>query len=181
MLDGWLRSGKIFAKVAEATFPLWPSGAELEELARDGDARDELADSTVAVALAHFHQRSMIEGGWRPAGGRSLTIYFIGACLLEFPNEMKRFRRSRRTRVTEFPATEVIENLPAGRPGLDTSPLRDLLDGLDERTRRVLELKLDGYRHTEIAELTGMKVRAVEGVLYRWRQKHRREGGDSRG
>jgi hypothetical protein len=41
---------------------------------------------------------------------------------------------------------------------------------------------MDGYRQEEITEMLGeTSVRAVEGVLYRWRRKQSRlgnEGGD---
>jgi hypothetical protein len=56
------------------------------------------------------------------------------------------------------------------------------LQAADPRARAILALTIDGYQQDEIAELLGeTSVRAVEGVLYRWRvqEKQRMQGGDA--
>lgn len=51
VMTGWLRTGKIFAKMQQAGYglPRPPEGV------LDHDAQDELAGETVTVALARFH------------------------------------------------------------------------------------------------------------------------------
>jgi transposase len=65
---------------------------------------------------------------------------------------------------------------------------REDLERLDPRSRAVLTLTLAGYSQDEIVELLGeTSIRAVEGVLYRWRKEEQNRrtrthrGGDSRG
>jgi hypothetical protein len=58
----------------------------------------------------------------------------------------------------------------------------DVLRRLKPREQEIVAFHYDDYSHEEIMELTGAEsVRAVEGVLYRWRtrEKQRRcEGRD---
>ncbi|MET8038382.1 hypothetical protein [Streptomyces sp. NPDC005345] len=51
----------------------------------------------------------------------------------------------------------------------------------DPRAQAVVALTLDGYSHDEIRELVDVTtVRAVEGLLYRWRTKAKQNRkGDS--
>jgi len=58
--------------------------------------------------------------------------------------------------------------------------VRDHLRGIDPRSQAIVALTLDQYSQEEIVELLGEhSIRAVEGVLYRWRvqQKGRTKGG----
>jgi DNA-directed RNA polymerase specialized sigma24 family protein len=56
--------------------------------------------------------------------------------------------------------------------------VREDLGRMDPRTRAIVALRMDGYRQEEIAEMLGeTSVRAVEGVLYRWRVRQVRLGG----
>lgn len=58
------------------------------------------------------------------------------------------------------------------------------LDRLSRRERSIVVLTLAGYSHQEIVELLDeTSVRAVEGVLHRWRVKEKRKlqiGGERR-
>jgi hypothetical protein len=45
----------------------------------------------VPCALAGFRQNALIESGWTCEGGASITTYFMGACLYDFPNEFRRY------------------------------------------------------------------------------------------
>jgi transposase len=56
----------------------------------------------------------------------------------------------------------------------------DALARADDREAAIVALTVDGYTQEEIAEVLGEKsIRAVEGVLHRWRKKeqHRRGKG----
>ncbi|MEU5549037.1 hypothetical protein ABZ738_04640 [Micromonospora sp. NPDC047793] len=190
VLRGWMHSGFIFKLTAGRGFSLNPSGHELEELFRESDAREELAIMTVALALPRFREQALVGGGWRFEGGASLATYFMGACLYVFPNEVRK-RRAQRSR------WRLQDN---GDPGL-TPPREDQINDpcviivgnqrvsddlgrTDDRTRAIVALTIDGYSQEEIVELLNeTSVRAIEGVLHRWRKKEQRRqpGGESDG
>lgn len=181
VLRGWMHSGYLFKLLGHRGFALHPTDRELEELSTEADARDELANMTVALALPRFRERALIGGGWRWEGGASLSTYFVGACLYVFPNE---FRKRRVYHAKWAQALRGEARLaPADTDG--GSDPAELLNGEDRvmarlrraepRTRAVLALTLDGYTQDEIAELLDEKsVRAIEGLIYRWRAKELR-------
>ncbi|MEU4421076.1 hypothetical protein AB0F81_10640 [Actinoplanes sp. NPDC024001] len=188
VLRGWLHSGFIFKLTAARGFPLNPSAAELEELHRDPGARDELAVMTVALALPRFREDALVGGGWRVEQGASLATYFMGTCVSVFPNEMRKRRaQARRWRLQDDGDPQITA--PVDDRGDDpclitvgNQQVREDLRRVDARTRAIVALLIDGYSHEEIVELLGeTSVRAVEGVLHRWRTKERsqRRGGAS--
>jgi hypothetical protein len=187
VLRAWMHSGFIFKLVAKRGFGLNPHELELEELNLNSDLREELATMTVARALPRFRQQAFIEGGWRFDGGASITTYFMGACAYDFPNEFRRWRTSeekqsramrRQKEVHEDPirvlsvADEVLGNLRV---------ILDLEDIDDPRTQTAVAMVIDGYSQEEIRDVLDAKTaRAVEGLIYRWRTKTKRQqkGGD---
>lgn len=178
VLRGWMHSGYIFDLVAQRGFNLNPHELDLEDLATDSDLREELATMTIARALPRFRQQALVDKGWTPEGGASITTYFMGACAYDFPNEFRRHRASearqhralRREKELYSPpvstlsvAQEVLGNL---------SVLDELGEITDPRVQAIVALTLDGYSQDEIRELVdATTVRAVEGSLYRWRTK----------
>lgn len=186
VMRGWMHSGHVFKLVTSRGFCLYPGEAELEELLRDSDAREELANMTVARALSRFKEHALVGGGWQSDGGASLPTYFMGACLYVFPNEFRARRAYQRrwSRAHQVEATylEPIAGTISNPAIITASLLRvcEDLGRLDDRTRAVVALVLDGYSQEEIVELLNEpSVRAVEGVLYRWRakEKKRMHGG----
>jgi len=191
VLRAWMYTGYIFKLAAGRGLHLYPVEAELDELARDSDARDELANMTVALALPKFRERALIRGGWQVEGGASIPTYFMGSCLYVFPNEFRRRRTSNRRwrqalwhkAVAPDPAINPLTN-PAVVISSNISVVDDLERIKSERQRIIVALTIDGYSQEEIAEILDMSVRAVEGALYRWRAKEKqvmREGGERRG
>lgn len=190
VLRGWMYSGYIFQLVADRGFGLNPHELDLEELASDSDLREELATMTVARALPRFRQRALVEGGWTCEGGASIATYFMGACAYDFPNEYRRYRagevRHRRVEQQQQLFYEALVS-PVGVADEVVGRLEVLehLEGVsDLRTRAVVALTIDGYSQEEIRQLLdAASVRAIEGMLYRWRtkQKRDREGGGRHG
>jgi DNA-directed RNA polymerase specialized sigma24 family protein len=189
VLRAWMHSGFIFRLVAERGLGLRPHERELEELGSNSDLREELATMTVACALVRFRQRALVEEGWMFEGGASITTYFMGACVYEFPNEFRRYRASeQRHRRALQRQQEMYESpvspLSTADEVLGPQRVRDTLKEIsDPRTRAALALALDGYTHEEIQELLdATSIRAIEGLLYRWRMKAKRdEEGEQRG
>ncbi|MFD5858756.1 RNA polymerase sigma factor [Streptomyces chartreusis] len=189
VLRAWMHSGFIFQLVAERGLGLRPHERELEELGSNSDLREELATMTVACALVRFRQHALVEGGWTFEGGASITTYFMGACVYEFPNEFRRYRASEQRHRRALQRQQEVYELPvsplsAADEVLGSQYVRDVLKGIgDPRIRATVALALDGYTHEEIRELLeATSVRAIEGLLYRWRMKAKRdEEGEQRG
>jgi hypothetical protein len=182
VLRGWMYSGYIFQLAAGRGFSLHPSDRELEELHRDSDLREELATMTVAVALPRFREYALVRGGWRSDGGANLATY-MGSCLFVFPNEL----RKRRVQQKKWRLQTAVTR-PRPLRGQTTSPIRPCwlwatcacVTTWAALTRAIVALTLDGYSQEEIVEMLGeQSVRAIEGVLYRWRTKEqaRVQGG----
>ncbi|MEO3848916.1 hypothetical protein ABGB09_14920 [Streptomyces sp. B8F3] len=190
VLRGWMHSGFIFRLVADRGFSLHPHEQALAELASDSDLREELATMTVARALPRFRQRAFVEGGWSIEGGASITTYFMGACVYEFPNEYRRYRAGEERQRRAVQEEQVFYGDPACPTSVADDVLGELavrehLNGLDDpRTQAAVALTIDGYSQEEIRQLLdAASVRAIEGMLYRWRTKAKRdsEGGDRNG
>ena len=66
----------------------WPAtgGSAFERL--------QLALDTTVDALTFFRDRVLREGRWSFDGGATLTTYFIGACILTFPNVFRLWQRA---------------------------------------------------------------------------------------
>ncbi|GAA4090513.1 hypothetical protein [Streptomyces shaanxiensis] len=190
VLRGWMHSGFIFQLVAERGFGLHAHELELEELSSNSDLREELATMTVARTLPRFRQQALIEGGWTFEGGASITTFFMGSCAYDFPNEFRRYRAGEERHRRAVQRQQELYEDPVGPLGVAAEVLGnlevlELLDGIeDERTRAIVALTIDGYSQEEIRQiLNATSVRAVEGRLYRWRMKEKRdrEGGDRHG
>ncbi|OEJ36532.1 sigma-70 family RNA polymerase sigma factor [Streptomyces agglomeratus] len=127
-----------------------------------------------------FRQRALVEGGWTVEGGASITTYFVGACLYYFPNEFRRHRTSeenqRRALHSSQYGNEIMPSTEAEVLGRER--LRETIENIDPRKvreRAVVALTLEGYTQEEISHLLGEdSVRAIEGVVHRWRRRPRR-------
>jgi DNA-directed RNA polymerase specialized sigma24 family protein len=200
-LSAWLYTGFVFKLIADRGMNIVPTDREMNQLRDDRDLRVSIAGHTVAVALPKFREQALLRGGWTFAGGASLTTYFMGATAYTFPNEFRRWRREHARSDREDPAGLVVD-LAAAHPdsasqalgqiemALGQIEVEETLGRLKPREVAIVRLHLAGYTHQEVAEmLSDSSVKAIEGVLYRWRkseQKQRRcrdsrEDGDSRG
>lgn len=185
--DAWMRTGYIFAKVNEIGRPLAHTDTEMLELAQDGELREELRAETVARALKNFRDQAMAGTGWHPDGGASLTTFFVGACVQAFNNEFRRWSRHERrwghswssdpqdlvdrgSRLAEVHRGPRVFADPE-RTAADEDHLHRVLNELTDAERAIVILTDAGYSQEEIGELLGISERAVEGRLYRLRQK----------
>jgi RNA polymerase sigma factor (sigma-70 family) len=131
---------------------------------------------TVAVALREFRERALVRRLWSPDGGASLKTYFIGTCLFVFPNVFRAWQRGedRWGRIDLDESTPDLESETHNDPA-DIVPLRvdvtEHLRSLDPRTAAVIVLTAERYTQQEIAEILGMTIRAVEGILNRHRRR----------
>ncbi|MDV3136381.1 hypothetical protein [Mycobacterium sp. 29Ha] len=199
VVDGWLRTGYIFAKTAQAGRPVFPTAHELSELKVDRDLREGLADVVVAVAMIRFQQQAREGTGWTYGGGASLSTYFVGGCVLAFNNEFQRWRRHERrwsmhrstppndlTDYRDSWTAAEIERVAAlfadpARSAADRDYVSRVLGELKNVDQEILKLTAHGYAQDEIGEILDLSERAIEGRLYRMRHRgirDRVEDGD---
>jgi RNA polymerase sigma factor (sigma-70 family) len=181
VMTGWLRNGKIFARMKEKGYGL-PS---TDETLLDHEAQDELAHETVAKALRHFHDDVLLQRKWDPTKGARLTTFFIGQCLMRFANIYRDWRRQEMRSRDLVDAHEAIERNEARTP--DTADpqwiavarhrIRRATRGIqDQRLQPVLELLITGRTQTEIAQELGLTVKTVERLLANHRHRIKQLG-----
>jgi hypothetical protein len=169
----WVKSGLIFRKCREKGF------GGLLVLGRKPDDTLELALETVGYAIAAFRENVLIPGRWDPARGATLKTFFIGQCLLQFPNVYRRWQGETGWSLAlvdpDVLARELTEerSLPidVDRKAELSRTWKQLRPG-DRRTVSALEA-LD-FDHAEIAEVFGVTKRALDSKLYRGRKARAR-------
>ncbi|MFD9631067.1 sigma-70 RNA polymerase sigma factor region 4 domain-containing protein [Streptomyces violascens] len=172
VLRAWISNGSIFTRVYRLTSI---SLSRSPDLQRDPDSASEIAGITVAVALKSFRILVEEKNIWNPELGASLQTFFIGQCLLRFPNEYRRWLREHRfdsslvdiSTQVDLPSTE---DDPAHNIVLHMEALRILADAPD-RTRTVLAHTAVGYSQRDIAARMGTTQKGVEMIMRRHRNR----------
>lgn len=169
-----VRSGGIFARCTRGG---WGVGTRPVDL-RPADA-EELASDVVQEGFAMFHRRGLVTGQWLLHRGMSLKEYFVHACVLCFPNQYRRWQRSRR----EWRDVHLLDAWPCAEElGAITSPedamvSQSVVDAVFRRVgeddRAIFLLVHQGYSYVEIAETMRLTERAVEARVYRARKTAR--------
>lgn len=179
VIRAWLRDRSIFDQCARKGFgglALPPRGAF-----DDPDTSMELAIETVAVALDSFRRTVLVPGKWDYRKGASVRTYFIGHCLLKFPNI---YRTWYRTELPDgeilIPDDEVLDDFVEFLEGPEkTVADRDLVSRLlgampNTDARRAFVLIALGKTQVEIAAQLHTTSKAVERMLDRARKQARR-------
>lgn len=176
VLQAWIRNGSIFARVESLTRLRVGGGSEL---ASEPDAAGELAGLTLSVALCRFRSQLIDGTGWNERGGASMRSYFIGQCLMQFPNEYRKWARECRSGAVASPVLlDDWSLLPSSAPGPETVSDQRLtihryLKSAPTRTRKALLYVAAGYTHQEIAAFIGTTPKAIEMLLRRFRKQLR--------
>ena len=181
MILAWIRRGTIWGHCSTRGRKVSPTDAEREVLERDFDERLQLALDTTVDALTFFRDRVLREGRWSFDGGATLTTYFIGACILTFPNIFRlwqraehRWKRSLAAGMLTSPEGRTLADLPGSDPA-DVTAGRSVviseLQSMPDGTRDAAALVVDGNSFAETASTLNTTERAVEGRLYRYRQR----------
>jgi DNA-directed RNA polymerase specialized sigma24 family protein len=167
--EGWLATGLMFRACASQGRPVGAAPADWS-----AEDRTELALETVANAVRSFHDYALVKGEWKPDRGASLKTYFVGRCILAFPNVFRYWQRERRGWDRTDLDEEAVAAMPDAGPDLEDQlisrmELRHRLAILDARTAAALTLVNDGYSQAEVGEILQVTSRAVEALLYRHR------------
>lgn len=183
----WLRKGSIFQRCEQR-------GVQLRrtERSRDRAEATSLAGETVTLSVVKFRETVLIPRVWRPDGGASLETFFVGQCLIRFPNIYRRWLKEngwggadaldniaeRRAHVAD--AHQVLRsNNRDGEPGASHELDAHLDLAPDELTRSILGYVADDFTYEEIALLLDTTVGAIKSRLYRLRQLQRKDGTDA--
>jgi DNA-directed RNA polymerase specialized sigma24 family protein len=176
VMSAWIATGVVFAKCREKGIvtgrlegpgrPIWGQDAE------------DLTEDTVAMAIIAFRDRVLRGRRWDPARGASLATFFIGMCLLQFPNVYRAWRREylRSAKRRPLDGLEDEENpVSTAAEAIGAAEADRLLARLPVADRVVAFLLAQRFTVPEIATLTGRSEKAVEGRIYRLRRRMRRE------
>jgi DNA-directed RNA polymerase specialized sigma24 family protein len=183
VMVSWIRSGRVFAQLRERGMggPLLSAptgGVPLQ------DARD-IASDTVTDAIINFRDRVLAAARWDPGKGASLATYFVGNCLLRFPNVFRRWRRrwdAERSHLSLAEVEDLVGPLDPAAEAVGDVAAQELLGRMDPASRMFVILLLLGLTHREIASRTGVTTKSVESRLYRLRKEidlHGPEGFDA--
>lgn len=181
VLAAWIKTGLIFRKCSEKNI-------RVSDPPRDGFAFGEVEDlavDTVALGLAKFQSNVLSKSTWDRKKGASLTTFFVGQCLFQWPLVYERWCRCK-TRDARLASALSREDAAVDMTHPDPSVevemkarVKELLAGVDNPvTRRIVVLKAKGYAQAEIAEILGITVGALESRLHRLRQKGKGRSND---
>ncbi|MFD7078439.1 RNA polymerase sigma factor [Nocardioides sp. NPDC059952] len=152
---------------------------QLERPITDEEAQ-ELANETVAKALRHFRSDVLMKHKWDHRKGASLRTYFIGQCIIRFPNIYRTWHGAELRK--EF---ALIDDLNLDDRGIDPPDSRVIAGILgseamatikDPRVRMAMHMTAEGFPQTAIAEQLGISVKAVERMLANERARLRKRG-----
>lgn len=172
VMKAWIKSGLVFAKCASKGVGL----RNLHDVPRSDDDAGEIAGETVALAIRSFREKVLVPKRWDPTKGATLKTFFIGQCLFQFPNTIRRWASERNARPVDDatlgselalrqarPSTEVLAQLSRGL---------EILAKLPKQDPTCLKVLMEmGYSQEEIGEMLGTSEKAIEMRLYRSRQK----------
>jgi DNA-directed RNA polymerase specialized sigma24 family protein len=175
VMSAWLNTGIIANKC-------WEKGRPVE-LPHDWTIQDreDLVSDAVAEGLEMFRQ-AVLTDRWKPEKGASLRTYFLGSCVLAFPNVLRRWNSDRRrySRAGVRWAREPTEHGFGVEPVellVAVHALKSLIGDENQRDQAIRFLCFHGYTPMEIAEILGMKPGAVNTALYRMRRRGLSEDG----
>lgn len=175
VIGGWLRRGLMVARCAEKKIkaPALP-----DHVRRDEEAVYDIATETVAESIVTFRDHVLVPGRWDPAKGASLRTFFIGQCMLRYPNIARRFLTQYQNRApilgeqqTLYAALDTGAITGVEDDAIRTVTVQNILKGVTHpRAARALAMDACGYSNTEIATDLGISRDAASSLLKRARQ-----------
>lgn len=169
VLCKWILNGQIFRECAAKGF-----GAIKRRRRVDEDEALGIAGETVAHAIQFFREKVLIPAVWDPAKGASVRTYFVGACILHFPNIYRQVQGGERLegRLVQdddegVPHANLADVRRFSRPD-EVAELMRHYDRLpDEETKVMVRERAEGYTDAEIGERLKTTRKAVETRFYR--------------
>ncbi|WP_433329481.1 hypothetical protein [Spirillospora sp. CA-294931] len=177
VLMAWTRNGEIMKRTRARGRPI--SVVEYGPGRWEYEDRLELAIETTARALDYFVDTALAGGRWDPRKGAALKTYFVGACVLQFPNVYAVWAReqnqwARHIEASDEPDEPTSPHNPTSDTALEPIVRNELLRLLDDPvTRRAAELIADGVPLKDAAAAVDLTATALQNRLYRLRLKAR--------
>jgi hypothetical protein len=179
VIASWIGRGMIFERCKSKGF----GGLPAIERPFTDDENGELTNETVAKALSHFRTDVLMKRKWDHRRGATLRTYFIGQCLIRFPNIYRRWLAGENR--NRYLVTEDDDLLDAMH-GKSTGPEAQAVAGVTSshamstvkrsQVRKVMHLRAEDWTHAEIAELLRVTEKAVERMLANERDRLRKRG-----
>lgn len=175
VLQSWMRSHTILGRVRAKTGNGLPPTHE--DWFTDYQVTYDLAVDVVLDALDHFLDDVLKKNRWDPTRRASLKTYFVGQCLIRFPNPYRSHWRAERDRRQQETSTSDSLILDRAAPAADDAFLarRRVEDALAISGRKteqqVFLLREAGYTAAEIAMKLGMGSERVVHNLIAYRRK----------
>jgi DNA-directed RNA polymerase specialized sigma24 family protein len=149
-----------------------------QSLRLDPDDIRELAAEVLIQAIEPFRSKSLLV--WEPDGRASLGTFFVGRCLLEFPDVYEKWLRQQ-PNVTHPEPVPFDDGRSSRRPDEEVED-RVILDQMLDRdpvVRFILVMQTAGYTMDEIAERLAISTSAAKTRVFRFRRRIAREGFDA--
>ena len=182
VMAAWISTGIVYAKLKRLGIRVAPASTNGRPMS-DVDL-DELAFETVAEATLSF-RTILAAGKWNPGRGATLATFFVGNCLLRFPNVLRDWKKERE----RHSGVRSLDDPSLRPPSLRSAELvvieqwseadlekRVFASAKAGRDQEVLKLLAHGYSLPEIAELTGLGYRQVSNRVYRIRKLLKSKG-----
>lgn len=165
VMRAWIATGRVFRECKSKGRGIQAGRAPI-----DDDEVLSLAGAVVAVALNAFRDSVLVPGKWDPGKGASLRTFFVGQCVLRFPNEYRRWK----PQFEKVPVPILADGsgeYPVQRPARAPAvvALRQVWASMHDRSdvRKMLAMIEMGYSHEEVAQLLGVTKRSVDSKVYR--------------
>lgn len=179
VIRSWLRRNIMFERCRSKGL------GGLPELAREfsDDEIEGFANETVGKALFHFRQDVLMKRTWDYRKGATLRTFFIGQCLIRFPNIYRSWlRQENRNRYDTTEDDEFLDYNIGRIDGPESNVVACI--SVDEALRKVknprvrtaIHMRVDGWSQGEIAQVLGVTEKAVERMLANERDRWTRRG-----
>jgi DNA-binding CsgD family transcriptional regulator len=178
-----LRSGQIQRLCFERGVAVSLTLSDREALHTSIAERDALTVDTILLAEKYFQRKAITGGAWDPDKGASLETFFIGSCLMCFPRVYAKWSRERTDRLVAesyglIPrdSSHVLSHRaedPSMRAAQHDQIVR-VLAMASPTARAIMAMIWNDHTYAEIGARLGLSERAVEGQMYRLRQKVKR-------
>lgn len=186
VIRGWLRTRQIRAKcqgrgLAAPDLPL--------HVTDDPVAAGSIANEVVARAIVKFRDDVLAKGKWnpdRPGRVASLKTFFIGQCLIQYPNAARAWLTEQEQAPALLREDELAIAAPLALEPATETAIRDVTasalqhGATNERAARILALDSLGYSRKDIAAELGSSPDSVASILKRERARLRRTMVDPR-
>lgn len=179
VIASWIGRKMIFERCRSKGF----GGLPAIERPFTEDENFELTNETVAKALFHFKRDVLMKKKWDYRRGATLRTYFIGQCLIRFPNIYRRWLAGEnRNRYVVTDDDGFVDELNGTSKGPESQALAGVTASnaistvKNPRVRKVMHLRADDWTHAEIAEHFGITEKAVERMIANERDRLRKRG-----